>query len=102
MNPKLEKIRQQAIADAKKEVPKVIKGEKEIYETNLISPSDMHDILCELGLESIQPFETNGWQWDFWETWLGDGDDNICDKFMLSGSGYYGGMSFRKLDKDGN
>jgi hypothetical protein len=38
-------------------------------------------------------FETNGWQWDWWQQFQHGGKD-----YTLSGSGYYGGHSFHVAD----
>lgn len=34
-------------------------------------------------------FDTNGWQWDWWQHFTHDGKE-----YTLSGSGYYGGHAF--------
>jgi hypothetical protein len=41
------------------------------------------------GLETCSDFDTNGWQWDWWQHFTYNGE-----KFTLSGSGYSGGLSF--------
>lgn len=41
----------------------------------------------------IDGFETNGWQWDWWQTFEFQGA-----KYTLRGSGYYGGHSFYLKD----
>jgi len=41
----------------------------------------------------IDGFDTNGWQWDWWQTFEYSGQ-----RFVLSGSGYYGGHSFALED----
>jgi len=41
--------------------------------------------------------DTNGWQWDFWETYIRDGDKKA---YILSGSGYYGGLEFRAKEEE--
>jgi hypothetical protein len=67
----------------------VLEGKQERYSTYL-SLSDMQDVLLELGCESLEDFEDNGWQWDFWETY------SYLDKyFVLSGSGNRGYASLR-------
>jgi hypothetical protein len=39
-------------------------------------------------------FETNGWQWDWWQDFQCGGV-----AYTLSGSGYYGGQSFHRSDE---
>lgn len=39
--------------------------------------------------ESREGFDTNGWQWDWWQYVTYNGKN-----YTLSGSGYYGGHSF--------
>jgi hypothetical protein len=38
-------------------------------------------------------FDCNGWQWDWWVTYAYSGQT-----YRLSGSGYYGGISFDKAE----
>lgn len=39
-------------------------------------------------------FDQNGWQWDWWQTFVYEGK-----KYVLSGSGFYGGHTFHKADE---
>jgi hypothetical protein len=39
-------------------------------------------------------FDTNGWQWDWWQMFTFKGKD-----YTLSGSGYYGGHAFHLADE---
>jgi hypothetical protein len=41
----------------------------------------------------IDGFDTNGWQWDWWQHFTHNGKE-----YTLSGSGYYGGHSFQLSD----
>jgi hypothetical protein len=43
--------------------------------------------------EGRKGFDTNGWQWDWWQQFTYEGKD-----YTLSGSGYYGGHSFHLSD----
>lgn len=47
----------------------------------------------EDGRYGIEGFDTNGWQWDWWQHFAHDGKE-----YVLSGSGYYGGHSFDLAD----
>ncbi len=49
----------------------------------------------EDGQYGIVGFATNGWQWDWWQSFK-CGDKN----YTLSGSGYYGGHTFSLDDED--
>jgi len=42
----------------------------------------------------IVGFDTNGWQWDWWQDFTHEGK-----KYTLGGSGYYGGHSFGLADE---
>jgi hypothetical protein len=42
----------------------------------------------------IDGFETNGWQWDWWQHFSHGGKN-----YTLSGSGYYGGHAFNLSDE---
>lgn len=41
----------------------------------------------------IDGFDTNGWQWDWWQHFTFKGKE-----YTLSGSGYYGGHAFHLSD----
>lgn len=41
----------------------------------------------------IKGFDTNGWQWDWWQKFAHNGKE-----YTLSGSGYYGGHAFHLSD----
>jgi hypothetical protein len=45
------------------------------------------------GSYGIEGFDTNGWQWDWWQHFT-HGDK----EYTLSGSGYYGGHKFHVSD----
>jgi len=49
--------------------------------------------LKKMGFVSQEDFGTNGWQWDYWETWKKDGK-----YFILSGCGNNGSCSFELSD----
>lgn len=56
--------------------------------------ADVTKIMKSLGAEDLKDkFETNGWQWDFWQYYELNGQ-----QYMLSGSGYYGDLKFSKYD----
>lgn len=48
----------------------------------------------EDGQYGIDGFATNGWQWDWWQDFKHDGK-----RYVLSGSGYYGGHAFGLADE---
>jgi hypothetical protein len=43
----------------------------------------------------IVGFDTNGWQWDWWQDFAYDGRG-----YTLAGSGYYGGHEFNRHDDE--
>jgi len=86
----LKKIKKQAITHAIFGIKKVISGKQEKYSTNILCCSDILSLLQDLGSELIGDMDTNGWQWDFWQT------IKVGEKyFKISGSGYYGNILFR-------
>lgn len=42
----------------------------------------------------VGDFESNGWQWDFWQPFKLNGES-----FMLSGSGYYGKLTIKRISE---
>lgn len=48
----------------------------------------------EDGRYGIEGFETNGWQWDWWQDFKHEGK-----RYTLAGSGYYGGHAFHLSDE---
>lgn len=77
-------------------VRSVLAGEKKWDAPELHFPSMaiIQAVVDIEGIIEIGDFETNGWQWDWWQTFLFDGQ-----KFTLSGSGAYGGHSFFLADE---
>ena len=45
------------------------------------------------GRYGVEGFDTNGWQWDWWQQFKHDGKS-----YTLSGSGFYGGHEFHVAD----
>jgi len=45
--------------------------------------------------EESEGFDTNGWQWDWWQEFVYQGK-----RYTLSGSGHYGGHSFSISDNN--
>lgn len=48
----------------------------------------------EDGQYGVDGFDTNGWQWDWWQNFEHNGK-----RYVLSGSGYYGGHGFHPADE---
>jgi hypothetical protein len=69
---------------------KVLSGEIKSFTTStLMSPDVVAKIILESGFEEGD-FDSNGWDWDFWQTYTKDGV-----KYCLSGSGWYNrGLTF--------
>lgn len=78
---------------------KVIDGRQESFEMKIaLSPERISQILKEFGLDKIRgTLESNGWEWDFWQDYE-KGDSCVglgsAKLFVLSGSGWYGGIQF--------
>lgn len=77
----------------------VIDGDVDTVDLSLmVAPSTAFDIIENvLGLEQTSDLDTNGWQWDFWQHY----EDSEGKKFVLSGSGYYGELEFKKDTDNG-
>jgi len=59
----------------------------EMFATTLVTPHDINQILEDRGWYQLDAIETNGWQWDFWQTFEHpDHDRNLT----MAGGGWYG------------
>jgi hypothetical protein len=59
----------------------------------ILSIRGMKRKACDEPQYGIDGFETNGWQWDWWQNFTFQGKN-----YTLSGSGYYGGHGFNLSD----
>lgn len=86
-------------------IKSVLETEKEWRDENLHYPVEaiVAAILTIEGIErkkledaryGIDGFDTNGWQWDWWQHFSYWGKE-----YVLSGSGYYGGHAFFLKDE---
>ena len=57
-----------------------------------VAPGTIQEILEQMGFESQDDINTNGWQVDYWETWEKNGVE-----YRLSGCAWYGDFSFSKI-----
>jgi hypothetical protein len=75
----------------KVEIDKVIIGDENEFQSDILCANEISEYLKEkYGVEK-EDFDSNGWDYDFWIYYT------INDKkYMLSGSGYYGGITFSK------
>lgn len=69
----------------KEGIKKVFLGELDSFKLDRSSIDEAQTIMLGLGAISKEDFKTNGWEWDFWETW-----DYHEKEFILTGSGFYG------------
>lgn len=74
------------------DIQKVINGKIEEASSELLSPGHINEYLNSLGTHNSD-FESNGWEYDHWASWEIDGEN-----YVLSGSGFYGGLAFSKAD----
>ncbi len=89
-----EEIKKFVQKDLEEQINKVILGEIEEYNSDFATLDDVKSYLESVGFEEGE-FDSNGWQWDFWQYMMNDKQEN----YIISGSGYYGGVSFKK-DED--
>lgn len=64
-----------------------------IVDAILTIPGMARKDLGEDARYGIEGFDTNGWQWDWWQHFTCQGKE-----YTLSGSGYYGGHTFHLSD----
>lgn len=90
-------IKEQAIANMKIGVDKVISGEEQMFKTDLVSAMELDNYIKTIGARDADDWlDTNGWQCDFWLYYVINEE-----RYYVSGSGLYGGLSFQK-DEDEN
>lgn len=82
-------IIEQAKVEAFEAMKEMLEGKRVTYEAHLLSPYMIIDIFDSLNMEYNDDFETNGWQLDYWF-----GGTYKDKEIRVSGSGYYGGLSF--------
>jgi predicted adenine nucleotide alpha hydrolase (AANH) superfamily ATPase len=77
----------------KQKAQRVLEGKAVSFTTTeLLSPDKAEKILLELGVEDVDDFDCNGWDWDFWKKYS---KDEVY--YTLSGSGWYNnGLTFSK------
>lgn len=85
----MEELKKKLLEEFKTEVQNIIVGKKTSYYT-ILSIGDVEGYLNSIG-EVSEDLDTNGWQWDWWLSCNIDGEE-----YLLSGSGYYGGLTFGK------
>ena len=90
----MSEIKKQQLEIFKQDVSKLLSGEIDNVENDCLSIGYVEDYLNKLG-ENLDDYDSNGWQHDYWMSWNINGN-----KYILSGSGYYGGISFSKDTDD--
>lgn len=75
--------------------------DKDKVDLPMISISDFNEVAEELDITETDMYDTNGWQHDFWKTYV----DDEGTYYQLSGSWYYGDYVFsrnknKKYDTD--
>jgi len=85
-------MKEELIIEMKKSIYEVVNGEEKLVSLVGVYPINVTEYIQELGGEEIEDlFESNGWQWDFWQKFsLND------EAYMCAGSGYYGNLTFSK------
>lgn len=77
-------------------VQKVTSGEANDYTFTHIAPDTIISYFEELGGAHVEDsFDTNGWQWDWWDKVSLNGVT-----YSISGSGYYGGTTLSKEETE--
>lgn len=65
----------------------------EEFSAGCISLALVKEVLEKLGWTDTEDLETNGWDIDYWVTFIKEGKDF---KYIVSGSLYYGNINIRK------
>ena len=92
------------IQESKTEQKKLLKDYLEKLETEeefkinvsmTLSPNEAIEVLNGQGFHEVGDFDSNGWQWDWWESFYNKDRDIFIN---LNGSGWHGGVSIRIPD----
>lgn len=75
-------------------INRVVGGYSEKVSLPFVTVEMVVNFMRELGFEEFPEQDTNGWEPDFSWTWKKEEED---DSYELSGSGYYGNMTFERL-----
>jgi len=87
-------MKEKIIENMKAKVLSVLEGKEESERLIGVFPLDVRNYIEELGgEEDSDRFETNGWQWDFWQYFKYKGNT-----YCFGGSGYYGGGTFSRAN----
>lgn len=71
----------------------IMESEPEEFSAGCISLALVKEVLEKLGWTDTEDLETNGWDIDYWVTFIKEGKDF---KYIVSGSLYYGNINIRK------
>ena len=82
---------QQALQSFSEKVESVMRGDLKLCKSMIISANDAYDVLEAHGLQRSREVDYNGWELDFWQQVV---DEETGKEYMLSGSGWYGGVCF--------
>jgi hypothetical protein len=89
----------QMTAKLKVEIEKVVFGSEEEFQSDVLCADEVIRFIQEKYEDDYEnlDFDTNGWQMDFWINLKVNNK-----KFILSGSGYYGGIKLQSIEEDNN
>ena len=85
-------MKNQLLEDMRQGVSDVILGKIDCYETNFLYPNDFQEYIKSIKGKKYD-FDCNGWNYDYWDYYI-----IYNQKYCVSGSGYYGGISFSKCE----
>lgn len=71
----------------------IMESEPEEFSAGCISLALVKEVLEKLGWTDTEDLETNGWDIDYWVTFIKEGKDF---KYIVNGSLYYGNINIRK------
>lgn len=71
----------------------IMESEPEEFNAGCVSFASVKEVLEKLGWTDISSIDTNGWDIDYWVTFIKEGKDF---NYIVSGNLYYGNINIRK------
>lgn len=72
---------------------RIMESEPEEFNAGCVSFASVKEVLEKLGWTDISSIDTNGWDIDYWVTFIKEGKDF---NYIVSGNLYYGNINIRK------
>lgn len=86
-----DKIKGELLSDMFNGIKNVIDNNIIIYSNKFLAPNDISKYLIEIGFVDLEEFDSTGWEYNNWNYFIYNNE-----KYIVSGSGYYGGIKISK------